>query len=99
MRQAGGIHDVRIAAERAGQLATDLRDLETVGQPVPHEIVTAGRGHLRLRSQPAQRGTVQHPSTIARERGAPRPLDRLGNPPLGIMLVIPLVLLPHHDSP
>src|SRR5258708_4706660 len=95
VRQAGGVHDVGVAAERARQLTTDLSDLQAVGQPVPDEVVTAGGDHLGLGSEPSQRSTVQHPRTIARERGPAGPLDRLRHPPLRIMLVIPLRLLPH----
>jgi 2,5-diamino-6-(ribosylamino)-4(3H)-pyrimidinone 5'-phosphate reductase len=96
--QAGCVHDVRIAAERAGQLATDLRDLEAVRQPVPDEVVAPGGGHLRLRREPAQRGAVQHPSTIASEGSTAWSLDRLRYPALRVMLVVPLMLLPHQDS-
>ena len=41
VRETGGVHDVRVAAERGAELAADLRHLERVGQAGPGEVVTA----------------------------------------------------------
>ena len=42
MRQAGGVHQVGIAAEARAELAADLRALERVGQPGAREVAGAG---------------------------------------------------------
>ena len=88
VRQAGGLHQVGVAAERRAQLPADLGAFERVGEP------GAGRGvdlrhrgarvdHLGLAGQPAQRGGVQHPCAVALEGGAAGPFVRLGHPALG----------------
>ena len=87
VRQPGGIDDVRIAAQRRADLATDLGDLERVGQPGAREVVLARHDDLGLVGQPAERVGVQHPRAVALELAARRepgsgPLGRLGDAPL-----------------
>ena len=76
VRERGGLGEVGVAAERVGEVAGDLGDLEAVGQPVAHEVVGLRPEHLGLGRQPAQRRGVHHPGPVALERGAfraPRP--------------------------
>jgi hypothetical protein len=89
VRQAGGVDDVRVAAERGGQLAADLGHLEAVREPVADEVVGVRADYLGLRGEPAQHRTVQHPCPVPGERRPPGTLGRLRHPPLGVMLVIP----------
>jgi hypothetical protein len=39
VRQASGIDDVRIAAERGPEFPANLRHFQAVGQPISHEII------------------------------------------------------------
>ena len=70
--ERGGLGEVGVAAERVGQVAGDLGDLEAVGEPVAHEVVGLRAEHLGLRGQPAQRGGVHDPGPVALERRALR---------------------------
>ena len=42
VREAGRVDDVGVTAQGGAELATDLGDLERVGQPVAHEVVVTG---------------------------------------------------------
>ena len=63
-----GLGDVRVAAERMGEVAGHLGDLEAVGQPVADEVVGLRAEHLGLGGQPAQRRGVHHAGPVALER-------------------------------
>ena len=72
--EAGGVDDVRVAAERGAELPPDLGDLEGVGEPGAREVVAARLDDLGLRRQPAQRCGVDQPRPVAREVVAVGPL-------------------------
>ena len=101
--QPGGVDDVGVAAERGGDLAADLGDLERVGQPGAREVVLARHDDLGLVGQPAERVGVQHPGAVAGEVVAARraglgagALGRLGDEPLALgRPVAPVVLIGH----
>src|SRR5699024_7793358 len=68
MAQACGVDDIIAEPERRGELSTDLRDLERMGEPVAREVGVARRAeHLGLRGEAPQARRVQHPGTIARK--------------------------------
>ena len=89
VRQAGGVDDVGVAAERLAQLAADLRDLQRMGQPVADEVVRSGRDHLGLGGQPTQRCGVHDPGAVTFEGRPLRPLRRLGRPPVAVAVLVP----------
>ena len=80
VRERRGLRDVGVAAQRAGQVAGDLGDLEAVGQPVADEVVGLRSHHLGLGGQPPGGRRMHDPGPVTLERGALRrghPLGRL----------------------
>ena len=65
--QAGHLDQVPVAPEGRTEFAADLSHLEGVGEPVAHEVVTIGGEHLRLGSQPPQRGGMDEATAVAGE--------------------------------
>ncbi len=53
MRQAGGVDQVRIGAQRTGQAPADLSGLQGMGEPGTREVVVERTDDLRLAGQPA----------------------------------------------
>ena len=94
--EAGGVDDVGAAAERRAELATDLGDLEGVGQPVADEVVAARLDDLRLGAEPPQRRGVHEAGPVAGEVVAVGALEGgvLAHPPLAVAsrvgLAVPL---------
>jgi hypothetical protein len=92
--QAGGVDQVRIAAEGRAELTPDLRALQRVGEPGAREVVRAHFDDLRLGGQAPQGRRVQHPGPVTYERPplvARRglcPLRRLGHPAVGRVGVV-----------
>ncbi len=92
VRQAGGIDDVRIGAEPAGDLPADLGALQRMGQPGARNAVfglLVDPDHLGLGRQPAQRRRMQHASPVAlvrTARGRSR-FGRLGDPAFAVRTV------------
>ena len=82
--EAGGVHDVGVAAQRAAQFAAHLGDLEAVGEPGADEVVGVRGHHLGLRAEPAQRRGVQDPGAVALEVRAVGALGRLLDPAGGV---------------
>ena len=82
--EAGGVHDVGVAAQGTAQFAAHLGHLEAVGQPGPDEVVGVRGHHLGLGAEPAQRRGVQHPGPVAFEVGAVGGLGRLLHPAGGV---------------
>jgi hypothetical protein len=84
VRQARGIHQVRVAPYFPGQFPADLRALKRMRQPGPGTVSLEGSGpgryHLCLAGQATQRGTVQNPGTVPLEVAAPGPLGWLSYP-------------------
>ena len=92
--QRRGLGQVGVAAQRVGEVAGDLGDLEGVGEPVADEVVGAGTQHLGLGGQPSQRRRVHHAGPVALERGAlggAHPLGRLVHPTLPGVRVVELL--------
>ena len=97
--QRGGLGEVGVAAQRVGEVAGDLGDLEAVGEPVAHEVVGLGTEHLGLRGQPSERDRVDDARPVALERGAHggvHPLGRLLDETLARRVVVELV--PRHGD-
>jgi hypothetical protein len=65
--KSGDVDEIRVAPERSAHLASDLCDLERVGQARAGEVGTAGDEHLRGRGQSTQARGVQHAGAVARE--------------------------------
>ena len=78
VRERGGLGEVGVAAERVGEVAGDLGDLEAVGEAVADEVVGLRTEHLGLGREPAQRGRVHDPGPVALEGRAHGRLDPLG---------------------
>src|SRR5690606_38075979 len=69
--EAGGVHDIRVQAERRRELAPHLRDLERVREAVASEIGSLRRTqHLRLGGEPTKRTRVEQPGAVAGEVAA-----------------------------
>ena len=66
--EAGGLHEVGVAAQGGSQLPPDLGDLQGVGHPGPGEVALAGDHHLGLGGQPSPGSAVQDAGPVARER-------------------------------
>ena len=67
VREAQGLGQILVEAERARDGAADLRDFEAVGQP-DAEMIAVGRDeHLRLVAQAAERDRVDDPVAVALE--------------------------------
>ena len=80
--QAGGVDDIGIAAEVAGEFASDLGHLEGVGEAGADEIVRA-RGHdLGLRAEAAQSRGMEDAGSVALEGRTSWILRRFAHPPL-----------------
>ena len=75
VREARGVDQVGVGAQRDRELAADLRALQRVGQPGPREVALPDTDHLGPRREPPQRDRVQHPGAVADELV---PLDPLG---------------------
>ena len=80
VRQAGGVHQIRVAADFLAEFPPDLRAFQRMGEPGPREVGLAGRDDLGLRRQPAQPGAVQHAGPVSLEVTAPGPLGWFGHP-------------------
>jgi hypothetical protein len=80
VREAGGLDQVRVAAQGRAELAADLRALERVGEPRAEEVALPRHHHLRLGREPTQRRRVQDARAVPRERGAAGALGRLVDP-------------------
>ena len=94
VRERRGLGDVGVGAERAGEVARDLGDLEAVGQPVADEVVALRADHLGLGREPAERRGVDDARAVALERLALRrvdPLRRLRHDPLAVGVAVPLL--------
>ena len=76
--QRRGLGDVGVAAQRPGQVAGDLGDLEAVGEPVADEVVALRPDHLGLGREPARRRRVHDAGAVALERRALRRVHPLG---------------------
>ncbi len=76
--ERGGLGDVGLAAQRPGQVAGDLGDLEAVGEPVADEVVALRPDHLGLGGQPPRGRGVHDPGPVALERRPHRRVDPLG---------------------
>src|SRR5690606_12419917 len=73
VREARRVVDVGVEAEVRGELATDLGDLEPVGEAVSGEVEAGGRAqHLGLDGEPAKRTRMQDAGPVAREIAASR---------------------------
>jgi hypothetical protein len=66
--QAGGVDDVRVAAEPLAHLASDLGDLDRVREAGTQKVVRTRGMHLGLRREAAKRRRMQHARAIALER-------------------------------
>ena len=77
--QAGGVDDVGIAAQGLPEGATDLGDLQGVGQAGAHEVVAGGPQDLGLGAQAPQRRGVDDARPVALEGGALGILRGLGH--------------------
>ncbi len=86
--EAGGVHDVLVAAHGRGELAPDLRHLEGVREPVAYEVVAARADDLRLGSESTQRGAVHDPGPVTDKGRTARALGRLGRPAFLVGLVV-----------
>ena len=94
VRERSRLGDVGVGAEGARQVAGDLGDLETVGEPVADEVVALRTDHLGLGREPAERRRVDDAGAVALERLALRcvdPLRRLGDDPLAVGVAVPLL--------
>lgn len=94
--EAGGLDEIGVAAECGAEFASDLGALQGVGESgawagVPGLIARAGRHHLGLPGEPAQRGGVQHARAVALEGGAAGALVRFGGEAVGGCLVVRVV--------
>src|SRR5690606_10890776 len=70
VREARGVDDVGVAAERLAELAAHLGDLEGVRQAGAHEVVGRRSQDLGLVGEAAQGRGVYDARTVALERGA-----------------------------
>ncbi len=91
--QAGGLHQVGVAAEGLPHLAADLRALQGMGQAGAGDVLAAAEGlpradDLGLGGEPAEPGAVQHPCPIALERASAGVAGRFRHPPGLIVFVI-----------
>ncbi len=99
--ERGRLHDVRVAAQGAAEVAGHLGHLEGVRQPVADEVVGLRTHHLGLRGQPPQRRGVHQPAAVALERcpavrgGA---FGRLSHP-AGASVLVVLRHRPHRVRP
>ena len=82
VRQAGGLDQIGVAAERLADSATDLRALQGVGEPGAREVALPRHDDLGLAGEPAQRRGVQHTRPVPVEGRATGALGRLGDPAL-----------------
>ena len=64
--EAGGLHEVGVAAQGGSQLPPDLGHLQGVGHPGAGEVALAGDHHLGLGGQPSPGGAVQDTGAVAR---------------------------------
>ncbi len=69
--------EVRVQAQRVGDGAGDLGDFQGVGEAGAEVVAFVGHEDLRLFLEPAERGGVDDPVAVARERG-PGSARRLG---------------------
>src|SRR5690606_26398129 len=65
-------------AQRTRKVTRHLGDLETVGEPIAHEVVGLWAHDLGLGRQPPGRGRVHDTGAITFERHPPRGVDSLG---------------------
>jgi hypothetical protein len=68
--ERGGLGQILVEAERAGERTGDLRDLEGVGQPSAVVIALVRDEHLRLVGEAAERGRVDDAVAVAAEVAA-----------------------------
>ncbi len=102
--QACHVDQIRVATQPDGHAAADLRNLERMSQPGPRSVAFPRPDHLRLVSEPPQRGAVQNACPIAGEISAMfgRPagqcggLRRLDHNPFAVVRVVPVVLMSGH---
>ena len=91
VRERRGLGDVGVRAERPGEVAGDLGDLEAVREPVADEVVGLRTDDLRLRGEPPRRGRVDDARPVALERqphGRVDALGRLGDDALARRVVV-----------
>ncbi|GAA1540379.1 hypothetical protein GCM10009691_14030 [Brevibacterium picturae] len=62
--ETGGVDDVRITAEVAGEFTPDLGDLERMSEPGAHEIIRSRRHDLSLGAEASKTGRVKDPGAI-----------------------------------
>ena len=65
VRQAQGLGQVLVEAERAGHGPADLRDFEAVGQPDAEMVAVGSDEHLRLVAQAAERDRMDDAVAVA----------------------------------
>ena len=70
--ERGGLGQVLVEAERAGERAGDLGDFQGVGQPGAEMIALVEHEHLGLVGEPPERGGVDDAVAIAAEGAAGR---------------------------
>ena len=78
--EAGGVDDVRVAAEGVAEFPAHLGDLEGVGEARADEVVGRGAHHLGLGAEAAQARGVDDARTVALEGAPPGGLGWLGDP-------------------
>ena len=88
MSKTSDVDDIRIAAQRFAEFASNLGDLEGVSQSGTWEISFARHHHLGLSCQSAQGRGMKDASAIASEIASHGLLDRLVHEPGCIMLGI-----------
>ena len=94
VRHARHVDQVRVGAEIFRDAATDLRDLERMGEPGARHVTLVRANHLGLARQPAQRGRMQDARAVAGE-GTAGIGERTGQPGLfGVLReqALPVVL-------
>ena len=85
VRQADGLDQVLVGAQRPGDGASDLRHLQRVGEAGAEVIAFVVDEHLRLVFQAAEGGGVQDAVAVALEGGAVFRLVIEVGAPLGVL--------------
>ncbi len=85
VRQADGLDQVLVGAQRPGQGAADLRHLQRMGESGAEIVALVVDEYLRLVFQAAEGGRVQNPIAVALESGAVFGLVIEVGAPLGVL--------------